>query len=113
MCQGKLDVLQRHRRARADDDALGLSAAPGRAKQPARHQHRQHRIELLASLDELGNRCLVLWRPWMGTRSTKADAAKGEHELFAFLTCAPNAVVAPVHPKAMPVILTTAAECDA
>jgi putative SOS response-associated peptidase YedK len=27
-------------------------------------------------------------------------------ELFAFLTCPPNADVAPIHPKAMPVILT-------
>lgn len=27
-------------------------------------------------------------------------------ELFGFLTCTPNAEVAPVHPKAMPVILT-------
>ena len=27
-------------------------------------------------------------------------------ELFGFLTCAPNSEVAPVHPKAMPVILT-------
>lgn len=34
-------------------------------------------------------------------------AAAGSDELprFAFLTCAPNAVVAPVHAKAMPVIL--------
>lgn len=54
-----------------------------------------------------------LWRPWRGTRGTKADPAEGEHELFAFLTCEPNAVVAPIHPKAMPVILTTVEECDA
>ena len=49
-----------------------------------------------------------LWRPWTGTRGTKADPAHGEHHLFAFLTCAPNTIVAPVHPKAMPVILTPA-----
>ena len=54
-----------------------------------------------------------LWRPWTGSRGTKADLADGEHHLFAFLTCAPNAVVGPVHPKAMPVILTTPAECEA
>ena len=30
----------------------------------------------------------------------------GEHELFAFLTAAPNAIVAPLHPTAMPVVLT-------
>ena len=28
------------------------------------------------------------------------------------MTTAPNTVVAPIHPKAMPVILTTAEECD-
>lgn len=54
-----------------------------------------------------------LWRPWTGTRGTKADPVEGDHHLFAFLTCPPNAVVEPVHPKAMPVILTTEAECDA
>ena len=30
-----------------------------------------------------------------------------EHRLFSFLTTEANAVVAPIHPKAMPVILTT------
>ncbi len=54
-----------------------------------------------------------LWRPWRGTRGTKAEPIEGEHRLFSFLTCAPNAVVGPIHPKAMPVILTTPAECDA
>jgi putative SOS response-associated peptidase YedK len=41
---------------------------------------------------------------WTGTRRK----AEGEvtHTLFGFLTCAPNADVAPHHPKAMPVILT-------
>ncbi|MBC7832952.1 MAG: SOS response-associated peptidase [Hyphomicrobium sp.] len=54
-----------------------------------------------------------LWRPWSGVRGTKAEAAEGRHELFAFLTCEPNAEVAPIHPKAMPVILTTPDECAA
>ena len=54
-----------------------------------------------------------LWRPWTGTRGTKADPAEGEHHLFAFLTCEPNAEVAPIHPKAMPVILTTPEACEA
>ncbi len=49
-----------------------------------------------------------LWRPWTGTRRGEA----GEHWLFAFLTTEANATVAPVHAKAMPVILTGAA-CDA
>ena len=49
-----------------------------------------------------------LWRPWTGTRAK----TEGEHELFAFLTTEPNAVVAPIHPKAMPVLLTTAEDYD-
>ncbi len=53
-----------------------------------------------------------LWRPWHGLRGTKADPAEGFHRLFAFLTCAPNAEVGPIHPKAMPVVLTTEAEWD-
>jgi putative SOS response-associated peptidase YedK len=42
---------------------------------------------------------------WTGVRKQ----AEGEVTLtlFGFLTCAPNAEVAPHHPKAMPVILTT------
>jgi putative SOS response-associated peptidase YedK len=36
----------------------------------------------------------------------------GEHELFGFLTTEANAIVSPIHPKAMPVILTTPAEVD-
>ncbi len=42
-----------------------------------------------------------LWRPWTGTRKGES----GEHLLFAFLTTAANDIVAPVHAKAMPVIL--------
>jgi putative SOS response-associated peptidase YedK len=37
-----------------------------------------------------------------------APSGAEEPPRFAFLTCAPNAVVAPVHAKAMPVILTPA-----
>ena len=33
-------------------------------------------------------------------------------DLFGFLTTEPNAIVAPIHPKAMPVILTTANEIE-
>jgi putative SOS response-associated peptidase YedK len=37
----------------------------------------------------------------------------GEHLLFGVLTTEPNAEVRLIHPKAMPVILTTPAEMDA
>ena len=42
----------------------------------------------------------------------KSAPVEGNHELFGFLTTEANATVAPVHPKAMPVILTTPAEID-
>ncbi|MCK1978087.1 hypothetical protein LNK15_13715, partial [Jeotgalicoccus huakuii] len=35
-----------------------------------------------------------------------------EVDIFAFLTTDPNAVVKPIHPKAMPVILRTTEEID-
>ncbi len=53
-----------------------------------------------------------LWTPWRGVRGPKSAPVDGEHELYGFLTTEPNAIVAPIHPKAMPVILTTAAEGD-
>jgi putative SOS response-associated peptidase YedK len=54
-----------------------------------------------------------IWTKWDGTRGTIGNPIEGEHKLFGFLTCEPNAVVAPIHPKAMPVILTAEEEWDA
>ncbi|WP_210490856.1 SOS response-associated peptidase [Microvirga antarctica] len=48
-----------------------------------------------------------IWRPWTGTRGTKAAPVEGEHRLFSFLTTEPNAEVGAIHPKAMPAVLTT------
>ena len=42
-----------------------------------------------------------------GDRGTKSKPTPGPHLVYGFLTTTPNAVVAPIHPKAMPVILTT------
>src|SRR3984957_18771246 len=53
-----------------------------------------------------------LWTPWRGVRGPKSAPVDGQHELFGFLTTEANAGVAPIHPKAMPVILTTPAEID-
>lgn len=50
-----------------------------------------------------------IWRRWTGQRRKETR----DHELFSFLTCAPNAVVKPVHAKAMPVMLTTPEEQEA
>lgn len=53
-----------------------------------------------------------LWTVWHGIRGTKANPIEGEHRLFGFLTTEPNGIVRPIHPKAMPVILTTPEEMD-
>ena len=53
-----------------------------------------------------------LWTRWRGVRGPKSAEVDGEHELFGFLTTKANAIVAPIHPKAMPVILTTTEEFD-
>jgi putative SOS response-associated peptidase YedK len=49
-----------------------------------------------------------VWTRWRGARGPKSAPVEGEHEIFAFLTAPPNAVVAPIHPKAMPVVLASA-----
>jgi putative SOS response-associated peptidase YedK len=51
-----------------------------------------------------------IWTNWKSVR--KAKEGEVTADLYAFLTTEPNAVVAPIHPKAMPVILTTEEEFD-
>lgn len=45
-----------------------------------------------------------LWTRWTSVRKLKEGEVTAD--LYGFLTCDPDATVAPVHPKAMPVILT-------
>lgn len=54
-----------------------------------------------------------LWTRETGTRGPKSDPVEGEHRLYGFLTTEANDVVKPIHPKAMPVILTEQDERDA
>ena len=73
------------------------------------------------------NRCLVpansfaeyaparnpeIWTTFSGDRGTKSKPVPGPRQVYGFLTTSPNAVVEPIHPKAMPVILTTDEERD-
>lgn len=51
-----------------------------------------------------------IWTRWTSVRKLKEGEI--ETDLFAFLTTEPNAIVKPVHQKAMPVILTTADEVE-
>jgi putative SOS response-associated peptidase YedK len=51
-----------------------------------------------------------IWTNWTSVRKTKEGEVTAD--LFAFLTTEANAEVAPIHPKAMPVILTTEEEVE-
>jgi putative SOS response-associated peptidase YedK len=51
-----------------------------------------------------------LWASWRGVRGPKSAPVQGEHQLFGFPTTEANEIVAPIRPKAMPVILTTPTE---
>lgn len=53
-----------------------------------------------------------IWTPFTGARGTKKDPVVANHIVYGFLTTDANAVVAPIHAKAMPAILTTAEEHD-
>ncbi len=48
-----------------------------------------------------------IWTECKGDRGTKSNPVPGPHLVYGFLTTTPNAVVEPIHPKAMPVILQT------
>jgi putative SOS response-associated peptidase YedK len=51
-----------------------------------------------------------IWTNWTSVRKLKEGETT--NDLSTFLTTEPNTVVAPIHPKAMPVILTTTEEVD-
>jgi putative SOS response-associated peptidase YedK len=53
-----------------------------------------------------------IWTPWRGARGTKSNPIDGEHLLYGFLTTDANDIVRPIHPKAMPVMLTTEEQFD-
>jgi putative SOS response-associated peptidase YedK len=52
-----------------------------------------------------------IWTRWTSVRKVKEGETT--NDLFPFLTTDPNAVVAPIHAKAMPVILTQRDEVEA
>jgi putative SOS response-associated peptidase YedK len=51
-----------------------------------------------------------IWTRWTSVR--KVREGETTNDLFAFLTTEPNAIIAPIHAKAMPVILTTPTEVE-
>jgi len=53
-----------------------------------------------------------VWTTFNGDRGTKSRPIPGPHQVYGFLTTQANAVVAPIHAKAMPVVRTTDEERD-
>jgi putative SOS response-associated peptidase YedK len=53
-----------------------------------------------------------IWTEFQGERGTRSKPLPGPHLVYGFLTTGPNAIVEPIHPKAMPAILTTDEERD-
>jgi putative SOS response-associated peptidase YedK len=53
-----------------------------------------------------------LWTTYNGDCGTKPKPVTGPHQAYGFLATSPNSIVEPIHPKAMPVILTTDEERD-
>jgi putative SOS response-associated peptidase YedK len=53
-----------------------------------------------------------IWTDFRGDRGTKSKPIPGPHNVYGFLTTAPNALVEPIHSKAMPAILMTDEERD-
>jgi putative SOS response-associated peptidase YedK len=58
------------------------------------------------------SRSLASGTTFNGDRGTKSKPIPGPHEVYGLLTTEANAVVKPIHAKAMPVILTTDEERD-
>ena len=73
-----------------DDAALVLTTHQAHALAPE-----------LATLD-LGVGEWARWTSFNDDRGTKSKPIPGPHQVYGFLTTAPNAIVAPIHPKAMP-----------
>ena len=51
-----------------------------------------------------------IWTEFKGDRGTKSKLIPGPHLVYGFMTTAPNAIVEPIHPKAMPVVILTTDE---
>ena len=51
-----------------------------------------------------------VWTRWTSVRKVKEGETT--NDIFAFLTTEPNKEVGAIHPKAMPVVLTTREEID-
>ena len=97
-------------------DCRRTAASCPRIALPSMHPRRIHRprkrdVVWFALDDSRPLFCFAgIWTEFKGDRGTKSKPIPGPHLVYGFLTTSPNTVVAPIHPKAMPVILTTEEE---
>jgi hypothetical protein len=111
-------------KATSDERGHDLSLS-GRASQPIERERKAAEQGEAAAQDSLGDvyrdgyavdQDLAQAATWYRKAAEQADASAQKSLgdlLFAFLTTEPNAIIAPIHAKAMPVILTTPEEVDA
>ena len=79
---------------------------------PARGSEQAGKRPALVVQNDVGNRNERYPNTIVLAMSTKSKPVPGPHLVYGFLTTTPNAVVEPIHPKAMPVILLTDEERD-
>lgn len=72
-----------------------------------RHEAAQDAHLVRAQRRSAALRFAGLWTTWRGVRRPKSAPVEGTDDLFGFLTTEANAIIASIHPKAMPVILST------
>jgi hypothetical protein len=96
------NVASPHRRLARNQESV--SRARDQLLRVRRHEVPQDPDMIRAGRGSAALRLCGLVDPLAGVRGPKSAPIEGEHELFGFLTTEANAIVAPIHPKAMPVI---------
>ncbi|MGY4158096.1 hypothetical protein ACVINW_003938 [Bradyrhizobium sp. USDA 4461] len=100
-----------------EEQTLGTMAGSGaplcRAVQLLQRVHKPEGGDVWFALDDARPlACFAgIWTNW--TSVWKVKEGETTNDLYAFLTAEPNAEVGAIHPKAMPVILTTPDEVEA
>ena len=88
------------------------TASPNTRRSPTRRRRKRTSSGSRSNDDRPLFAFAGIWTEFKGDRGTKSKPIPGPHHVYGFLTTSPNAVVEPIHPKAMPVILTTDEERD-